>query len=55
MIFNFINEYKQIGKKFNWYDCTLIQISLEKDKIIEGFDLCLMLLGFGVVIRINLW
>ena len=53
MVFNFKNEYKQIGKNFNWYDCTLIQISLENDKVFTGLDLCLMLLGLGVIIRIN--
>lgn len=49
----FVNEWKQIIGKWNWYTFTFIEIYFENDKFTKGYEFQFMLLGLGVRIRYN--
>lgn len=56
----FTNNWEQLkflfGDRFNWYEwnVALFEIYIEKDKVMDGVELRLALLGFGLNFRYNL-
>ena len=53
ILFNWTNEWRQIGNKYNWYNCTLVQVYFEKDMMTFGYELHFTLLGLGFYLRYN--
>ena len=47
------NEWKQLGKKFNWYTFNFITLELENEPFTGGVELTFVLLGFGFTLRYN--
>lgn len=52
-LFSFINEWVQLFGKWNWKTFTLIMVSFEDDTFTRGYEICVILLGFGFRIRYN--
>jgi hypothetical protein len=52
-VFSFINDWKQLRGKWNWYTFTFIQIEFENDVWTHGVECYFVLLGIGVRIRYN--
>ncbi len=46
-------EWKQLTGKYNWYSFTLLHIYFEGDKMIDGYEFLVTLLGFTLRIRYN--
>ena len=40
-------------KKSNWFDVELINITFEKDSMLDGYELIFIILGFGFRARLN--
>ena len=56
MVFlEFRNDWLQLKQEQNWYDISiaLVEFHIEKDEMIEGWDVDVRLLGFGVRLRWN--
>ena len=49
----FHNEWKQWGKKFNWYTFTFFHLSFENEPYTGGVELMFMILGLGFTARYN--
>ena len=49
----FHNEWKQWGKKFNWYTSTFFNLSLENEPYTGGVEFMFMILGLGFTARYN--
>lgn len=50
----FINQWLQVFGKWNWYNWDVIHIGTEWDmEVTGGYELILIVLGIGVVIRHN--
>ena len=49
----FYNDWEQLFGKWNWYNLTLVEISLEKDIMIPGYEFAFIILGIGVRFRYN--
>lgn len=49
----FVNEWRQLLRigRFNWYSFTLIYAYFEVDELTKAYELCLYLLGFGLLVR----
>lgn len=52
-VVSFKNEWLQIGRKFNWYSFTLINICFENEVYTGGVEFEIVLLGFRLFIRYN--
>ena len=51
---HFYQEWWQLSRgDLNWIDFTFINLSVEKDDIMPGYEINFNLLGLGVRIRIN--
>ncbi len=44
---SFINEWKQIFGKMNWYSITLVNIYFENDMMAPGYEFEFEVLGLG--------
>lgn len=53
-MFQFQNDWRQIGGKYKWYSFTFIYIYFEYEKITEGLEFWFVVLGVGFYIRYNL-
>ncbi len=53
-VFTFIFEWEQIIPHFNWYTFTPIKVEFEYDKMLQGVEVCIVILGIGFIIRYNL-
>lgn len=49
-----INEWKQIGGKYNWYSFTICNLYFEYEKMLEGIEFSIIIFGIGIYIRFNL-
>lgn len=47
------NEWNQLGKKFNWYTATLINIEFENEPYTGGLEMRFILFGLGFTLRYN--
>jgi len=50
---SFINEWKQIFGKMNWYSITFVNIYFENDMMAPGYEFEFEVLGLGFCMRIN--
>ncbi len=48
------NDWLQLKGGFNWYSFNFLHVYFEYDKWMEGLELELYVLGFGIYIRYNL-
>jgi hypothetical protein len=53
IIFELTNDWQFLFGKYNWTTFTFIQLYIEHEKWLKGWDLHFTLLGLGVYIRFN--
>lgn len=53
-VFSFIFEWEQLIPRFNWYTVTPIEIQFEYDKMMQGLEFMIIIIGIGIRIRYNL-
>ena len=52
-LIEFINDWKQLTGKWNWYTFTFINIEFENDIMSHGYEFYFVVLGLGIRIRYN--
>ena len=47
------NDYAQLIGNWNWYNFTFIEMSIENDYQLGGFEFDFVILGIGIHLRLN--
>lgn len=49
----FINEWEQLFGEWNWITFTPICIELQDDDLMKGYEITVIVLGLGFILRYN--
>jgi len=52
-VFEFINQWRMLFGKYNWYFFTPIKLYFEHEKYLKGIWLEVVVLGIGFSVRFN--